>query len=189
MAEIPIENIQGAMIDLDGVVLDSLGVWREVDHEYLEAHGLGNRPEIVERLNHSSTLMDAAIFLREECGIQKEAEAICEEFHEILGVWYRERLPLVDGARETLERFKSGGVRTILVTASPQELVHAALSRLQAEQYFDHFLCSADKMKEETFEEALGMLGTPIQQTVVVDDLDRIRAVAMRLGFCCYESL
>ncbi len=183
------ELIHAAIVDLDGVVLDSLGVWQDIDRDYLKAHGLDGRPEINARLNNSSTLMDAALYLHEECGIEKSPEAICDEFNLLLGDYYRHTLTLIPGAKEAMDALKAKGLKLALVTASPSELVHAALRRNGIDDYFDHFFCLADKMKKETFEEVLAALGSTEKTTVVYDDLERIRKVAEGLGFKTYASL
>ncbi len=182
-------EFKAAIIDLDGVVLDSLGVWQDIDREYLAVHGLGGRPEINERLNRSSTLMDAAEYLHNECGVTKSPEAICAEFNELLADHYRHTLVLIEGAKEVLDRLYAMRIKMALVTASPEDLVHAALKRNKADHYFSHFFCTADKLIPKTFHNAVSALGSRPDETIVVDDLDRIRAVAESLGFRTYRAL
>lgn len=185
----PVAPRKGAIVDLDGVVLDSLGTWQEIDRRYLEAHGLSGRPEIVNRLNNSTTLLDAAIYLHRDCGIEKSPEGICEEFEGLLGDFYRYELRLIDGALAALQKLKEDGFRLALATASSDELARAALRRNGAEDLFDYFFCSADKMNSSVFYRAIEVLGTGIDETLVFDDLLKIRENASSLGFKTYESL
>lgn len=185
----PLRGRRAAIVDLDGVVLDSLGTWQEIDRRYLEAHRLSGRPDIVNRLNNSTTLLDAAVYLHQECGIEKSPEGICEEFETLLGDFYRYELKLMDGALEALTKLKEKGFSLALATASSCELAHAALRRNGAENFFDHFFCNADKMETTTFYNAIEALGTGIGETVVFDDLPKIQAKAASLGFRVYGAL
>ena len=189
MLSVEVKKPQGAIVDLDGVVLDSLGVWKKIDHQYLVDLGLADRPEVVERLKNASTLMDAAQYLYHECHVAKTPQTICSEFHAILASFYRDSLLLVPGAREALERFKRLGIQTALVTASPEDLVMAALRRNKADDYFDHFFFNSEKTDPSVFLHVVEVLGTGIPQTIVYDDLDRIRATAESLGFSTHPAL
>lgn len=184
-----LKDFKAAIIDLDGTVLDSLGVWQEIDRAYLEEHGLGNRPEIVERLNKSSTLLDAAIYLNRDCAIAKEPETICNDFEKLLEHYYKETLPLLPHAKKALAQIKALGIKTALVTASNETLARASLSRNGVENYFDYYFCNADKLKESTFAEVTKALGEAIDNTIVFDDLERIRVVAEKLGYETSPSL
>ena len=163
--------------------------WQEIDRRYLEAHRLSGRPDIVNRLNNSTTLLDAAVYLHQECGIEKSPEGICEEFETLLGDFYRYELKLMDGALEALTKLKEKEFSLALATASSSELAHAALRRNGAENFFDHFFCNADKMETTTFYNAIEALGTGIGETVVFDDLPKIQAKASSLGFRVYGAL
>ena len=189
MVSVETEHRRGAIIDLDGVVLDSLGVWKKIDHQYLIHCGLEDRPDVVDRLNHASTLMDAALYLHNDCGVSKTPQLICDEFRAILGTFYRESLLLVPGARAALEHFKQTGIRTALVTASPEDLVMAALRRNKADAYFDLFFFDTEKTNPSVFPHVAEVLGTGISETVIYDDLDRIRATAHSLGFATRPAL
>lgn len=189
MVAVAPERRVGAIIDLDGVVLDSLGVWKEIDSRYLADLGLADRPEVVYRMNHASTLMDAAVYLHDECGVAKDAGTICREFKDLLRSYYHDTLLLLPGAREALERFRREGIRTALVTASPEEFVMPALRRNHADQYFDHFFFDTEKTDRSVFPHVIETMGTGIPETTVYDDLDRIRDTAEALGFATRPSL
>ena len=40
-----LNNIKGALFDLDGTLVDSLGIWEKVDIDYLRNRGIDNMPE------------------------------------------------------------------------------------------------------------------------------------------------
>jgi len=185
----PVLPRRGAIVDLDGVVLDSLGIWSELDAKFIARHGLAGRQDILDRLAKSASAMDGAIYLHDECGVQMSPEDICKDFHDLLEDAYLHTLPLMPGTRESLQRLRDEGVHMVLVTASPEQLVIPALRRNGVADYFEGFLFLADKTCPSTFYRALELLGTAPATTFVYDDLDSIRATAASLGFSTAAAL
>ncbi len=185
----PVPKRRGAVVDLDGVVLDSLGIWAELDAKFIARHGLAGRQDILDRLAKSASAMDGAIYLHDECGVPMSPEDICKDFHDLLEDAYLHTLPLMPGAREALQRLRDEGVHMVLVTASPEALVVPALRRNGVGDFFDGLLCLADKTRPSTFFRALELLGTAPATTTVYDDLDSIRATAASLGFSTAATL
>ena len=46
--------IKGAIFDLDGVLLDSMGIWDDVDRAFFHLHGMEMPSDYVEKLNSMS---------------------------------------------------------------------------------------------------------------------------------------
>ena len=66
-------EIQGAIFDVDGTLLDSMGYWEHLGDEYLLSRQL-QPPENLANLLASMTLLEAAEYFRERYGLQEEGE-------------------------------------------------------------------------------------------------------------------
>lgn len=182
-------GFRSAIVDMDGVILDSLGVWEEVDRAFLAAHGLEGRTDVLERLSRSPTLQEAAAFLADNFIPGMDSGSIAKEFNSLLGSFYAHSIAPMPGAIERICAFKANGVKTALVSAASEELAIPALVRIGILDKFDFLLCNADKTRPETFLDAANRLGAMAGETAVFDDLEQIRAVAAKLGFKTYPSL
>lgn len=185
----PHEVRRGALIDLDGTVLDSMGVWGDVDRAFLRAHGIAINDAILSRLGSFVHLREAAEFFCAECGVARDPEEICEEFRDLLADCYFHTIPTFPGVREALERMRAEGVRMALVTATDERLARAALRRNGVEHLFDHFFCDVTKREPDALLAPLDALGTGIRETVVYDDVPSILSLARAAGFATEASL
>ena len=188
-AAVPATPRRGALIDLDGTVLDSMGVWGDVDRDFLRAHGIPATDALLARLGSFVHLREAADFFCGECGVARDPEDICAEFRDLLADRYFHTIPTLPGVREALERLRAEGVRTALVTATDEELARAALRRNGVEHLFDHFFCDVTKREPDALLAPLDALGTGIRETVVYDDVPSILDLARSLGFAAEPSL
>ena len=185
----PATSRRGALIDLDGTVLDSMGVWGDVDRDFLRAHDIPITDALLARLGSFVHLREAAEFFCGECGVPGDPEDICDEFRDLLADRYFHTIPTFPGVREALERLRAEGVRTALVTATDERLARAALRRNGVEHLFDHFFCDVTKREPSSLLAPLDELGAGIRETVVYDDVPSILALARSLGFATEPSL
>lgn len=120
--------IRGVIFDLDGVVLDSMGIWRNLGAHYLA--GLGAKPEegLVDTL-FSMSMEQGAAYLKERYGLAKSVEDIVEGLGRMLEDFYFHRVEAKAGIGGLMEAFGKAGVKMAAATSSPREHVRRALER------------------------------------------------------------
>ena len=185
----PLRPRRGALVDMDGTVLDSMDVWGELDREIVARHRIPDAEQVLRHLATVVHLREGTDYLHIVCGVGASSEALAEEFGELLREHYETRIPLLPGVREALERLRQEGVRTALVTATAEDLAEAALRRLGVLGLFGEIRCDVAKRKPEALYAVLDDIGTGVRETVVYDDSDQIRAMAESAGFEVRESL
>ena len=186
---IALRPARAAIIDLDGVMLDSLGVWGEIDADFVRRYGIADGDAVVRRLARIPSLIDAGHYLHGECGVAKSPQEIADEFVELLGDHYRHTLPLFPGVVERLKALKDAGLKLAMVTASPEVHARAAAERTGILGFFDRVYYDEPKTTPDVFLRALEELGATKDQTLVVDDNPAVRAVAEAAGFRTRASL
>ncbi len=182
-------RLRGALVDLDGVVLDSLGVWGDIDRDYIRRHALANPETVRERLSRVVHLREAADYLHGECGVPDTPEEILEEFRRLLEDEYRHRLQVFPWVAERLRAMRGEGLRVALVSATSEPMARAALRRNGVEDCFDLFFCDADKRCADVLILAAAALGTVPAETLLVDDMESIRKIASAAGFRVADTL
>jgi HAD superfamily hydrolase (TIGR01509 family) len=96
--------VVGAVIfDLDGLLVDSEQVWDDVRQQFVSEAGGTWRPEAQrDMMGMSST--EWSRYVRDRLGVDQAPERINEQIVERLLGSYRDRLPLLPGAREAVKR-------------------------------------------------------------------------------------
>ncbi len=131
-----LNGIKACFFDLDGTILDSMWMWRDIDIEFLGSRGI-ELPDGLQKKIEGMSFSQTAEFFRENFRLKESAD-------EIKGIWnamamdkYRYEVPLKAGARELLAILKQNGVKTGVATNNSMELAMCALNSLDVAKYFD----------------------------------------------------
>ncbi len=123
------------LFDLDGTLLDSNGLWREIDVQFLAKRGIPWTPEYNEGVIHAIFPI-AAQFTRDFCHLEETPEEIMAEWLEMAREGYARTLKVKDGVMDYLDQCLQTGERMALFTSAEPSLCHAALS----DRGFDRYL-------------------------------------------------
>jgi HAD superfamily hydrolase (TIGR01509 family) len=179
-------KISGVIVDLDGTILDSMGMWKDLGKRYLEV--LGIRPEegLSEKLAPMG-IVEACEYLRAGYGLMISNEEIQEGILAMIEEGYTRTFELKPYASEFLEGLRDNGIKAVAATATDRRLAEAALERLGVLSLFSGLItereAGATKKKPEIFLKALKMLGTPIGETAVFEDALHALRTAKNAGF------
>lgn len=181
-----LQNIKGAIFDLDGTLLDSMSVWRNMAADYLKSQNVAPKDDLFDVVRAMS-LADTTVYFREEYGILKTDEQISAEINANVEYFYNNVAANKDFVIEYLELLKQKGVKMCIATATDYHLVEPAVKRNGLDKYFDKiFTCSEvgyGKNTPEIFLKALDYLGTPIENTYVFEDSLFAIKTAKEAGF------
>jgi len=122
--------------DLDGTLIDSNGVWKQVDRDFLAKRGIPYTHAYYEGVAHTALPM-AAVFTKEFCHLEESCEEIIAEWMEMSRDMYS-HVPLKPGVRAYLEQCRAEGRRMAIITSSVPEHCYTALKKLELEPYFEN---------------------------------------------------
>lgn len=168
-------SIQGAIFDLDGTLLDSMGVWHMVDHAFLARRGIPYPPDYDKELQPLN-YKQAAAYTKRRFGLPETEEAIIAEWDARVSAAYAGGLPLKPGAAELLHRLHGRGVKIALATASSRNLYELGLKANGVYDDFDAFATLDEPgLRSKAFPDiyllAAERLGVPPARCVVFEDL------------------
>ncbi len=179
-------KIRGAIFDVDGTLLDSMGIWDTIGEDYLRSVGREPR-ENLNQVFKNMSLHQAARYYQTEYGVALSIAQITDGVNAMLEQYYRLEAPLKKGAAQLVERLFGAGVKLCIATATDRDLVEAALCRLGICSYFGEiFTCSQvgrGKDEPDIFNKALSFLGTEREETLVFDDALYAIRTAKNAGF------
>ena len=126
------------LFDLDGTLIDSNGIWEDIDLSFLGSHGLTPTEEYAHTVGHSIFPV-AAAFTRDYYHLDLTPEEIMDEWMAGARSAYAQ-VEMKPGALAFLERCRDKGESMALVTACVPELCRAALRRHDLEGFFTDFI-------------------------------------------------
>lgn len=167
------DNIKGAIFDLDGTLLDSMPAWEKLTSRYLS--GLGVTPsDDLEKMLLTMTLEEGAEYC---CTEYKLAQAADEMLHGIRGLLERfyefDVLPK-PGAYDFLNSLHKSGVKICLATANYSNLAELGLQCTGLMRFMDAIVTCSDvdacKESSAVYDEALRLIGVEKSDAVIFED-------------------
>ena len=123
------------LFDMDGTLIDSNGLWKDVDREYLARRGQPNTRAYYEGVAHTIFPL-AAKFTKEFCHLPESEEAIMAEWMELAKDAYA-HVTVKPGVRAFLKQCRMENRRMALVTSSVPVHCRTAMEKLGLMKYFE----------------------------------------------------
>ena len=136
------------IFDMDGTLIDSNGIWKDVDTAFLAKRGLSYTKEYYEGVAHTIFPL-AAKFTKEFCRLPESEEAIMAEWMDMAGDLYGTSVPVKPGVRAYLDKLRAAGERLIVVTSAVPVHCRTALTHLGLMPYFERIIFAHDLQLEK----------------------------------------
>ena len=130
------ESTDILIFDLDGTILDSMRVWNQVDIDFLGRRGFEVTPEYTEAVTRYC-VRDAADYTKKLFSLKESPEEIIQEWNDMAGEYYRERIQLKKGVEQYLRRAKEAGFDLAAATALDRKHAEPCLKRCGIFGLFD----------------------------------------------------
>ena len=166
-------TLQGVIFDLDGTLLDSTGMWRQVDGRLMAHYGKEVPPDLSETVQRMS-IEEFSQFFVEEFDLPVTPEQIAQQVADMVAEEYREKLQLKPHVPEILDWLDQQNIPYGVATATYGELAEAALRRLHIWERLRFLLTEQDagapKTQPRIFQLAAQELHLGRRQIAVVED-------------------
>ncbi len=161
------------LFDLDGTLIDSTGLWRDIDIAFLEKRGLPWTEEYNDGVVHA-IFPQAAQFTKEYCRLEESPEEIMEEWLAMAREGYGRTIPAKEGVLDYLEQCRQAGEHMALFTSAEPSLCRLALARHGFDRYLSQVVYAQDlnmeKRSPAAFVEAARRLGVSPGEITFFDD-------------------
>ena len=178
--------IKGAIFDIDGVLLDSMGIWDDLGARYLRS--LDKIPEEgLNKILFSMSMEQGAEYLNEHYGLNKSVKETVDGIGKMLEDYYFYEVLLKPGAKEILEFLKSKNIKMAAATSSPRTHIEKALSRNGLLGYIEKIYTTSEvsvsKHSPDIYNLAADFLKTKSEETLVFEDSLYALKTAKEAGF------
>jgi HAD superfamily hydrolase (TIGR01509 family) len=171
--------IDAVVFDLDGLLLDSEQLWDEVREGLARERG-GRWSERAQAEMMGMSSPEWSRYMHDVVGLRESPAEIAEEVVRRMEARYREKLPLIPGAREAVERLAARWPLG-LASSSNRPLIDLALEQSGLARFFAVTVSSEEvargKPAPDVYLEAVRRLGLePARAAAVEDSANGIRS-------------
>ena len=166
---------KGAIFDLDGTLLDSMGVWDQVDVDFLAKRGIEVPDDYMQKVA-AMQFRQIAEYTIARFGLSDTPEALMEEWDHMARVMYATVVEAKPYAREYLAALKASGAKLAVATSLPPMLREPAMKHVGIFDYFDDVVSVDDagdvgKTEPDVYLLAASRLGINPSDCTVFEDL------------------
>lgn len=168
------DNMKGAIFDLDGTLLDSMSVWEQIDIRFLEKRGFTATKEYTQAVTPLG-FHKAAEYTIARYGLSESTEEVIIEWNLMAQKAYASEITLKPNVREYLRHLKDKGVKLGVATALHPESIESVLKNNHIYDMFESFTMLQEVSRGKGFPDiyllAAQRLGLQPEECIVYEDI------------------
>lgn len=166
--------MKGAIFDVDGTILDSMGIWVDIDTAFFASHNIAITPEESARYQDMTFEESLQEMQREYLPDMSEAE-MRSELMQMAAHAYAATISAKPGVCEYMRKLYNDGVKIAVATSGFKELCQSAFKRLGIFDIIDTYAFSSEvgcnKSHPDIYLLAAKRLGLEPSQCTVYEDI------------------
>ena len=177
------------IFDLDGTLLDSMGIWEEIDIEFLKKRGIAIPADYMDALS-SMNLTEAAAYTIQRFALPDSVDGLIQEWKDMAVYAYGNTVQMKQHAKAYLAALHKRGAKLAVATSCHVELYESALHNHGIYDLF-HVFCTSDevgfgKSRPDIFLHTANKLGVPPCDCIVFEDILAAVKSAKSIGMTVY---
>lgn len=137
---------EAVIFDLDGSMVDSMWIWRDIDIEYLGKFGI-SLPENLQACIEGMSFGETAAYFKERFKLPDSLDEIKADWNCMARDKYANEVPVKEGVKELLDYCKENGIKAGIATSNSRELVETLVGAHRFGAYFDCIMTACDVSK------------------------------------------
>lgn len=177
---------RAALFDLDGTLLDSMGMWAEIDARSLGARGIHPVPPDYQQAVAAMRIDEAAIYTITRFGLSDSPESLRAEWLDMARREYESSICLKPHALSLLKALRARGILIGTVSTLTRDQFEPPLRRGGAYELFDAFTSASEAPRGKAYPDAYliaaGRLGVSPDECIMYDDMPEALGGARAAG-------
>jgi beta-phosphoglucomutase-like phosphatase (HAD superfamily) len=162
------------IFDLDGTLLDSMGMWDQIDVDFLAKRGIALPPDFMGAIS-AMTFHETAAYTIKRFALPDSADSLMCEWNDMASYAYGNTIRMKPYAKEYLITLRERGVKLAVATALFPELCDSVLRSNGIDSMF-HAICNTaevgyGKSQPDVFLLTAKELGVAPEDCLVFEDL------------------
>lgn len=139
-------GVEAVIFDLDGSLVDSMWMWRDIDIEYLGRYGI-DCPADIQAAIEGMSFSETAVYFKERFHIPDSLDEIKATWNEMARHKYLYEVPFKEGIPEFLDKCKEKGIKLGIATSNSRELVEEIAKVHGLKDYFECIMTACEVAK------------------------------------------
>ena len=169
-----LQDIKAVLFDLDGTLVDSMWMWKDIDIEFLNKYGL-EFPEDLQDCIEGMSFSETAVYFKDRFKLDLSLDQIKDEWNQMAWYKYTHEVPLKEGALKLLQYLKEHNIKAGIATSNSRELVDLVIQKLGIESYFHSVRTSCEVERGKPYPDIYLLvakdLGVNPEQCIVFEDV------------------
>lgn len=174
MAHKMLDDIKAIIFDLDGSLVDSMWMWKEIDIEYLGKFGI-SLPDNLQNAIEGMSFSETAVYFKERFQIPDSLEQMKEDWNRMAWDKYLHEVPLKDGIPEFLQGCRERDILLGIATSNSRQLVENIADVHDLHNYFQCIMTGCEvahgKPSPDIYLAVADKLGVCPAQCLVFEDI------------------
>ncbi len=186
---------RAVIFDLDGTLIDSMHIWRQVDREFLGKRGIRVPDDLFHHLPLGNSYIQTAQYFKDRFGLSDSVEDIMNEWTQTVCWHYEHDIALKDDAGLVIRWLTEKNIPIGMGTSNSHDLAVAALTQHNLLSNFKTIVTGCQDLKGKPYPDiylkVAEYLKTPPAACIVIEDtLSGIRAAknAGMLAIAIYDQ-